>query len=63
MRFVIQMLVPALIVIVLIVMIARRRTTQPAGTEQPMSTAAFIAVITIGAALAAALVFATQGWL
>jgi hypothetical protein len=61
MRLLIQLLIPALIVVAIAVMIWRRRSTQPAGPEQPMSTAAFIAVITIGAALAAALVLATQG--
>lgn len=62
MRYVIQLLVPALIVLTVLVMFWRRRAPQPRDTEAPMSTAAFIAVITIGAALAAALVFATQGW-
>ena len=61
MRLLIQLLIPALIFVAIAVMIWRRKSTQPAGTEQPMSTAAFIAVITIGAALAAALVLATQG--
>ncbi len=56
-----QLLVPALIIVVIAVMIWRRRSAQPAESEQPMSTVAFIAVITIGAALAAALVLATQG--
>ena len=61
MRVLIQLLVPALIVVVIAVMIWRRGSEQPTLSEQPMSTAAFIAVITIGAALAAALVLATQG--
>ena len=61
MRLLIQLLIPALIFVAIAVMIWRRKSTQPAGTEQPMSTAAFIGVITIGAALAAALVLATQG--
>ena len=60
MRVVIQLLVPALIVITLIFIAWRRRSPQPAGPEAPMSTAAFIAIITIGAALATALVLATQ---
>lgn len=61
MRLLIQMLIPALIVVAIAVMIWRRRSDQPTAPERPMSTAAFIAVITIGAALAAALVLATQG--
>ena len=61
MRVLIQLLVPALIVVVIAVMIWRRGSEQPTPSEQPMSTASFIAVITIGAALAAALVLATQG--
>lgn len=61
MRLLIQMLIPALIVVAIAVMIWRRRSDQPTAPEQSMSTAAFIAVITIGAALAAALVLATQG--
>lgn len=56
-----QLLIPALIIVVIAFMIWRRRSAQPAGPEQPMSTVAFIAVITIGAALAAVLVLATQG--
>jgi TRAP-type C4-dicarboxylate transport system permease small subunit len=60
-RVLIQMLIPALIVVVIAVMIWRRGSERPTPSDQPMSTAAFIAVITIGAALAAALVLATQG--
>ena len=62
MRLVVQLLLPALIVLAIVLLALRRRSSQPAGADAPMSTAAFIAVITIGAALAAALVFATQGW-
>ena len=56
-----QLLIPVLIVVGIAVMIWRRRASRPIGPDQPMSTAAFIAVITIGAALAAALVLGTQG--
>jgi hypothetical protein len=67
MRYVIQLLIPALVIIVVILVMTRNRPAAPnpppdASTEPrdstPLSTGTFIAILVIGAVFTVALVYA-----
>ena len=64
MRYVIQYLVPLLMVVVVATLILRsRRGPNNDDGEPVMSTGAFVTVLIVGAVFTAAIVFATQNWI
>lgn len=62
MRWVMQLLVPALIVVVIALVLTRNRTNAaPPNDQGPLSFGALFGLILVGAALAIGLVYALQG--
>jgi hypothetical protein len=67
MRYVIQLLIPALVIIVVVLVMTRNRPSAPPqppggdtepGDSGPLSTGTFIAILVIGAVFTVALVYA-----
>jgi hypothetical protein len=67
MRYLIQFLVPAMIVIVVALIVLRGRARPQSGTDGedqgPISTGAFIVILVIGAVFTIAVVYGVEAWL
>ena len=67
MRYLIQFLVPAMIVIVVAMIVlrgrARPQTNDDAEAQSPISTGAFIIILIIGAVFTIAVVYGVETWL
>lgn len=64
MRYLVQLLIPALILIAVIAIVARKKPSSDADgeTRELMSSSTFVLILVIGATAAVALLYGVQSW-